>query len=87
MGFDDGRPQEIPGMEIDVITAAECDLKDLMKAISRDAKQEMSTVNREILSVIRVVGGDQQKYKRERSRAVKAIVSEIYATKENDRVQ
>ena len=77
MGFDDGRPQETPGMEIDVITADECDLKDLMRAMGRDAKREMSAVNREILSVIRALGGEQQRYKRERSRAVKAIVSDI----------
>ena len=78
MGFEDGRPPEISGMEIDVITE-ECGLKDLIKAMSRDAKQEMSTVNRAILSAIRALGGDQQRYKRERSRAVKAIVSEIYS--------
>ena len=39
----------------------------------------MSTVNREILSVIRALEGDQQKYKRERARAVKAIVPKIYS--------
>ena len=77
MGFDSDEPQEIPGMEIDTVTADECDLKDLMKTMGRDAKREITTVNREILSVIRSLGGDHQRYKRERSRAVKAIVSEI----------
>ena len=79
MDFDNDRPQEVPGMEIDTGTADECDLKDLMKAVGRDAKREMSTVNRKILSVIRSLGGDHQRYKRERSRAVKAVVSEIYS--------
>jgi hypothetical protein len=79
MGFDSSEPQEVPGMEIDTVTADECDLKDLMKTMGRDAKREITTVNREILSVIRSLGGDHQRYKRERSRAVKAIVSEIYS--------
>ena len=78
MGFGDGKPQELPGMEVDVVTADDSDLKDLMKAMPRDATDEMSTVNREILSVTRALGGDQQRYKRDRSRAIKAIVSEIY---------
>ena len=54
-------------------------LRESMRALTRDAEDEMSTVNREILSVIRALGGDQQRYKRERSRAVKAIVSEIHS--------
>ena len=73
MGSDESRPQEIPGMEIDAITADDSDLADLLKTLARDAKAEMSTVNREIMSVIRALGGNRQKYKRERSRAVKAI--------------
>ena len=36
-------------------------------------------VNREIMIVFRALGGDQQRYRRERSRAVNAIVSEVYA--------
>ena len=52
MGFHDGKPQELPGMEVDVITADDCDFKDLMKAMARDAIDEMSTMNRQILSVI-----------------------------------
>ena len=65
MGFDDGKPQELPGMEVDVVAADDCDLKDLMEAMTRDAKDEMSTANREILRVIRALGGDKQRYKRE----------------------
>ena len=66
-------------MEVDIITADDCDLKELLKTITRDAKDEMSTVNREMTTAIRALGGDQQRYKRDRSRAVKAIVSEIYS--------
>ena len=66
-------------MEVDVITAEDCDLKDLMNSMTRSDKEEIQTVNREIMSVIRSLGGSQQRYRRERSRAVKAIVSEIYS--------
>ena len=52
MGLDESKPQELPGMEVDVITADDCDLKALLKTITRDAKDEMSTVNRKIMSVI-----------------------------------
>ena len=70
-------------MEVDAITSCvepeECDLKELMRTMTRDAKSEMSKINGEILSVVRALGGDQQRYKRERSRAARAIVSEIYS--------
>ena len=65
-------------MEVDVITA-EGDLKDLMDTMAGNAKEEMSTVNRKIMSVIRALGGDLQRYRMERSRAVRAIVPEIYS--------
>ena len=47
MGFEQNRPQEIPGMEFDVITAEDCNLKDLMKTMTRIAKEEFQTINRE----------------------------------------
>ena len=36
MGFDEDKPQELPGMEVDVITADEIEFKDLMKTMTRD---------------------------------------------------
>ena len=39
----------------------------------------MSKINGEILSVVRALGGDQTRYKRERSRAITAIVSDVYS--------
>ena len=45
MGFDESRPQELSSMEVDAITADDCDLADLLKAMTRDAKVEMSMVN------------------------------------------
>ena len=81
MGFDN--PQEHPGMEIDALTRVvapvvesdECDLKELMNTLTREAKDEWSKANRDILSVVRALGDDHNRYKRERSRAVRAIVS------------
>jgi hypothetical protein len=57
MGFEEGKPQELPGMEVDVITAEDCDLKDLMNTMTRKAKEEILTVNREIMSVVQALGG------------------------------
>ena len=37
MGSDDGKPQELPGMEVDFITADDYDLEDLMKTMNTDA--------------------------------------------------
>ena len=71
MGLEENKPQELPGMEVDVITGEDCDLKDLMNTMTRNAKEETMTVNKEIMSVIRALGGNQQRYTRERSRAVK----------------
>ena len=86
MGCSNFKPQEFPGMEIDAVTHvvapasddSECDLKELKRALTRDAKDELSKANRDILSVVRALGGDHNRYKRER-RAVKAIVSEVYS--------
>ena len=70
IGIGDDVPQELPGMEVDMIGENESDLKDLMKTLTRDAKEEVLAANQEIMSVIRMLGGDSQKYKRERSRAM-----------------
>ena len=57
MGFSDDTPQELPGMEVDVITEDETDLKDLMKTLTRDAEEERIFVKREILSGVQALGG------------------------------
>ena len=36
MGLDDDKPQELPGMEVDVVTADDYDLKDLMRTMARE---------------------------------------------------
>ena len=44
MGVDESKPQELPGMEVDP-SQRTTDLNDLLKTMTRDAKDEMSTVN------------------------------------------
>ena len=47
--------------------------------LHRDEKQEVRDTNQEILAVIRSLGGDRGRYRRERKRAIKHVVSEIYS--------
>ena len=63
MGIGDDVPQELPGMEVDMIGENSSDLKGLMKTLTRDAKEEVLAANQDIVSVIRMLGGDSQKYK------------------------
>ena len=44
-----------------------------------DEKQEVREANQEILAVIRSLGGGQGGYRRERKRALRHVVSEIYS--------
>jgi hypothetical protein len=83
---DDGRTdnvQEAPGMEVDAVMEVEAtdesDLKELMQTMARDAKEEVRKMNSEIMSVVRALGGDSQKYKRDRAKAIRAVVSEVYS--------
>ena len=79
MGIGVDVPQELPGMEVDMIAENDSDLKDLVKTLTPDAKEEVLAANQEIMSVIRTLGGDSQKYKRERSRAMRAVLSKVYS--------
>ena len=56
------------------------DLKELMSLLHRDERQEVHDDNLEILAVIRSLGGSRSRYRRERHRALKRVVSEIYPT-------
>ena len=82
---DDGRTdnvQDAPGMEVDLVMEIEpdeSDLKELMQTMTRDAREEVRRANHDILSVVRAMGGDSRKYKRDRAKAVRAVVSEVYS--------
>ena len=69
-----------PGMDVDIIeNKPETDLKELFSVLMRDARDEVSEANREIMSIVKSLGGNTGKYRRERQRALKAVVSEVYS--------
>ena len=57
----------------------ESDFKELLKVWTKDIKEDMKRQNAEILSLVKSLGGSTAKYRRERSRGIKAVVSEIYS--------
>ena len=65
-------------MDIDFVNTDE-ELRELMAVLTRDARKEIVEHDNEIMAVVRALGGDSQRYRRERSKAVKAIVAEIYS--------
>ena len=67
-------------MELDLSEEKpDTDLKELMAVLRREDKLELEEANREILAFVRSLGGDSKKYSRERHRAAKAVVSEMYS--------
>ena len=69
-----------PGMDIDLVDyCPETYLMELFSIMTKDARREIVEHENEIFQVMRHLGGDGPKYKRERQRAVRAVVSEIYS--------
>jgi len=66
-------------MDIDIVETQEDDLKELFNVMTRDAVAQVKEHDSEILSVIKVLGGNVGQYKRERKAAMRAVVSEIYS--------
>ena len=66
-------------MDVNMTDLPETELKQLIGLMHREDRAAIEDANREILSVIKSLGGDRGRYKRERSKALKAIVSEIYS--------
>ena len=54
-------------------------MRDLMKMMNQAEAEETRELDREIMSIVKSLGGNSSKYRRERSRAVRAVVSEIYS--------
>ena len=76
----DARESAEPGMDIDLVEKnTDVDLKHLMAALRRDEKLEIEETNREIMAVLNSLGADSAKYRRERSKPIRAVVSEIYS--------
>ena len=66
-------------MEVDSIEESDKELKSIMAVMMRDEKREIKEANDEMLSIIKSLGGDGAKYRRDRQRALRAVVSEIYS--------
>ena len=66
-------------MEVDSIEQSDSELRNLMAVMLREERREIKEANEEILSVVKSLGGDGSKYRRDRQRALKAVVSEIYS--------
>ena len=68
------------GMGIDMIDEKPAtDLKELLAVLHREEKDEICEANAEILVIVKSLGGSQGRYRRERRKAIKAVVSEIYS--------
>ena len=52
-------------------------MRDLMKMMNQAEAEEVKEFDQEKLSIVKSLGGNSAKYRRERSRAVRAVVSEI----------
>ena len=63
----------------DDMDVADEPLRELMKMWDAGLQKEAKETNGEILSFIRQLGGNAVKYQRERGKAIRAIVSEIYS--------
>ena len=50
-----------------------------MKHLRRGEREEIAEANREILNIVKSLGGNGCKYRRERSKGLRAVISEIYS--------
>ena len=67
-------------MDIDLVEEnTDVDLKHMMATLRRDEKMEFEQTNREIMAVLNSLAADTAKYRRERSKSIRAMVSEIYS--------
>ena len=57
----------------------ETDLKELCSMITMEVKSEIAENEREMMAGVRSLGWDGHRYRRERQRALKTVVSEIYS--------
>ena len=67
-------------MDIDLVEEnTDVDLKHIMATLRRDEKLDIEETNREIMAVLNSLGADTAEYRRERSKSIRAAVSEIYS--------
>ena len=68
-----------PDVSVRVSEPEDMALRDLLKLLDQATRAEARKDNEEILSLISDLGGNASRYKRERSKALRAVVSEIYS--------
>ena len=74
-------PAHESGMYVDVVEKLEPDteFKELLSVLQREERAQVAKANEDILAIVKSLGGDRGRYKRERARALRAVVSEIYS--------
>ena len=58
-------------------------MRDVLEQLTRDIACDVKELSSEILPVVRSMAGDVGRYRRERKRGLKAIVSEVYSAPRN----
>ena len=66
---------DAPDMDMDIIEA-DMPLELLLNLFDQATREEARQVNGEIMSLISSLGGNSAKYRRERERSIRAVVSE-----------
>ena len=66
---------------------AEDDLRELLAVVTRDVRQEIQRHDEDIIGTIRALGGCEKSYRRERRKAIRAVVAEIYSAEGDRRMQ
>ena len=67
--------------DLDVTAKDEPDipLREMLRLMDQSAEREIKSLDREILSLVKNLGGNANNYRRERGRAMRAVISEIYS--------
>ena len=59
--------------------SARHEFEELVKVLRRDEREEVAEANREIMNIVKSLGGSGGRYRRERAKALRAVVSEVYS--------
>ena len=80
--FDQERADRIandPGMDVDLVERGDSDFRMLIAHVSRELREEARAIDGHILQIVDSLGGSTGKYRRERGKAARAVLSEIYS--------
>ena len=86
---EDGRSDEIPSETFSAHAEPgtprgagdeDTEMALIMEELDEDARRRVKAKDRDIMELVRELGGNSSTYQRERGRALRAVVSEIYST-------